>query len=176
MKPVVFALLLLLLVTGCGGEAAGQAAPVVDVALGDMVITPGEITAVPGPLDLRVTNTDVVVHDLVVAGKGTRRLGPGETVPLPRPHRHQLGPPLLRGGRAQRAAQGVLDPVVRDPVGIPVERLEQPVAQAARMAPGDAAGQHRAVARCPCLSQRDEHGDLGRQRVQVTAALAAYRW
>jgi uncharacterized cupredoxin-like copper-binding protein len=36
-----------------------------------------------GEIDLRVTNTDSMVHNIVVAGRGTRNLNPGETQVLP---------------------------------------------------------------------------------------------
>lgn len=72
----------LVAVAGCGGDD-GADATVVDVALGNMVFAPDVITVPAGEVELRVTNTDAVVHDLVAASKGTRPLQPGESQTLP---------------------------------------------------------------------------------------------
>ena len=66
----------------CGGDDGGDAVRV-DVALGRFVIEPATVTVPAGEVELRVTNTDTMVHDLVVASKGTRPLQPGESYDLP---------------------------------------------------------------------------------------------
>ena len=66
----------------CGGDGGGDAARF-DVALGRFVIEPATLTVPAGAVELRVTNTDTMVHDLVVASKGTRPLQPGESYDLP---------------------------------------------------------------------------------------------
>jgi nitrite reductase (NO-forming) len=64
-------------------DAVGRDATVVDVSLGRFVIEPAALSALAGDLQLRVTNTDPdLEHDLVVHGKGTRRLAPGESQTL----------------------------------------------------------------------------------------------
>ena len=73
------------ILTSCGedSDAAGADAAVVDVSLGRFVLEPAVLTATAGDLQVRVTNTDPdLVHDLVVYGKGTRRLAPGESQTL----------------------------------------------------------------------------------------------
>jgi nitrite reductase (NO-forming) len=66
--------------TSCGGESAAADVPVVDVQLGPgYTITPSELTVPAGDAELRVTNVDNMIHDLVVAGRGTMRLGPGQS-------------------------------------------------------------------------------------------------
>lgn len=50
-----------------------------DVELGRFTISPAVLDVPAGELDLRVTNTDSMVHNIVVAGRGTRSLQPGET-------------------------------------------------------------------------------------------------
>jgi uncharacterized cupredoxin-like copper-binding protein len=71
--------------TSCAedSDAAGEDATVVDVSLGRFVLEPAVLIAAAGDLQVRVTNTDPdLVHDLVVYGKGTRRLAPGESQTL----------------------------------------------------------------------------------------------
>ena len=73
--------------TSCASDsdAAGDAT-VLEVNLGRFVIEPAVLEAPAGDLELRVTNVDPdMVHDLVVYGKGTRRLEPGQsqTVKIP---------------------------------------------------------------------------------------------
>jgi nitrite reductase (NO-forming) len=75
--------------TSCGDEsdAAAKDAIVVEVSLGRFVLEPAVLTATAGDLQLKVTNTDPdLMHDLVVRGKGTRRLAPGESQTLDIPH------------------------------------------------------------------------------------------
>jgi plastocyanin len=65
---------------GCapGSKAAGDASLQVD--LRRFVIEPAVLEAPAGDLQLRVTNVDPeFAHDLVVLGKGTRPLAPGQT-------------------------------------------------------------------------------------------------
>jgi plastocyanin len=69
--------------TACAPESEARDVVVADVALGSLVIEPAVLTVEAGDVELRVTNTDVVVHDLVVASKGTRPLQPGQTQVLP---------------------------------------------------------------------------------------------
>jgi uncharacterized cupredoxin-like copper-binding protein len=71
-------------VTSCASDsdAAGDAT-VLEVNLGRFVIEPAVLEAPAGDLELRVTNVDPdMVHDLVVYGKGTRRLEPGQSQTL----------------------------------------------------------------------------------------------
>ena len=81
MASAVFAL------TSCGGDSsAASDATVLEVELGRFVIQPAVLDAPAGNLRLRVTNVDPdLVHDLVVYGKGTRRLSPGDsqTIEIP---------------------------------------------------------------------------------------------
>ncbi|MBI5087556.1 MAG: cupredoxin domain-containing protein [Actinobacteria bacterium] len=68
------------MLASCGGESASADVPVVDVQLGPgYTITPNQLTVPAGDAELRVTNTDTMVHDLVVAGRGTAPLAPGQT-------------------------------------------------------------------------------------------------
>ena len=73
--------------TSCAGDSKAAAdATVLEVDLGRFVIEPALLEAPAGNLELHVTNVDPdLVHDLVVYGKGTRRLAPGEsqTVEIP---------------------------------------------------------------------------------------------
>lgn len=66
----------------CGSDSAAPAGPVIEIELGRYVITPADLSVPAGNLSLRVTNTDVMAHNLVVAGYGTRNLGPGESQTL----------------------------------------------------------------------------------------------
>jgi nitrite reductase (NO-forming) len=71
--------------TSCSSDssAAADNATVLDLDLGQMVLEPTVLEAPAGDLVLRITNTDPnMVHDLVVYGKGTRRLAPGESQTL----------------------------------------------------------------------------------------------
>lgn len=72
--------------SSCGGGAdatAGADATVVEVELGRYTITPSLLTAPAGALELVVTNVDeALVHNLVVAGKGTESLAPGQSQTL----------------------------------------------------------------------------------------------
>ena len=73
------------LVTSCANDssAAVDDATVLDVNLGRFVLEPAVLEAPAGDLELRVTNGDPdMAHDLVVLGKGTRRLAPGESQTL----------------------------------------------------------------------------------------------
>lgn len=64
----------------CGdGGSAGAPVPVLDVELGRYTIEPETLTVPAGAVELRVTNVDTMVHSLVVAGRGTRQLAPGES-------------------------------------------------------------------------------------------------
>jgi uncharacterized cupredoxin-like copper-binding protein len=66
----------------CGGDpdAAASDATVLEIELGRYTISPSTMAAPAGALDLIVTNVDdALVHNLVVAGKGTRQLAPGES-------------------------------------------------------------------------------------------------
>ena len=71
--------------SACGGGSGADAADatVVEVELGRYTITPSLLTAPPGALELVVTNVDeALVHNLVVAGKGTKSLEPGQSQTL----------------------------------------------------------------------------------------------
>ena len=81
---VTAAALVAAVLSSCGASTSASDVTVVEVELGRYTITPSVITAPAGELELRVTNVDVgLVHDLVVASKGTRRLAPGESQTLP---------------------------------------------------------------------------------------------
>ena len=67
---------------GCGGDD-GSGASTFDVELGPMTFVPATLTVPAGQVVLHVTNTDMTVHDLVVASKGTPPLQPGESYDLP---------------------------------------------------------------------------------------------
>jgi uncharacterized cupredoxin-like copper-binding protein len=74
--------------TSCGNDSssAPDDATVLEVDLGRFVIEPAVLEAPAGFLVLRVTNRDPeLAHDLVVHGKGTLRLAPGDsqTVEIP---------------------------------------------------------------------------------------------
>ena len=71
--------------SACGGGSGADAsnATVVEVELGRYTITPSLLTAPAGALELVVTNVDdALVHNLVVAGKGTKALAPGQSQTL----------------------------------------------------------------------------------------------
>ena len=71
--------------SSCGGGSGADAAnaTVVEVELGRYTITPSLLTAPAGALELVVTNVDeALVHNLVVAGKGTESLAPGQSQTL----------------------------------------------------------------------------------------------
>jgi nitrite reductase (NO-forming) len=73
------------MLTACGNgdDPGGDGAVVLDVSLGRFVIVPATLEAPAGDLVLRVKNDDPdLAHDLVVYGKGTRRLAPGESQTL----------------------------------------------------------------------------------------------
>jgi plastocyanin len=69
--------------TSCGSTSEARDVPVVGVELGRYTISPAVLGVPAGEIDLRVTNTDSMVHNIVVAGRGTRNLNPGETQVLP---------------------------------------------------------------------------------------------
>jgi nitrite reductase (NO-forming) len=72
--------------SSCGDDpnAAASDATVLEVELGRYTISPSVLVAPAGELALRVTNVDdSLVHNLVVFGKGTRQLAPGESQTLP---------------------------------------------------------------------------------------------
>lgn len=78
------ALLAAVALSACGGGAEASDVTVVEVELGHYTITPNVITVPAGEVELRVTNVDTgMIHNLAVAGKGTRPLAPGETQVLP---------------------------------------------------------------------------------------------
>jgi uncharacterized cupredoxin-like copper-binding protein len=67
----------------CGTDSDAADTTVLEVSLGRFVIEPGVLEAPEGDLELRVTNVDPeMVHDLVVHGKGTQRLAPGQSQTL----------------------------------------------------------------------------------------------
>ena len=67
--------------TSCAGDSnSGAHATVLQVDLGRFVIEPAVLEALAGDVELHVTNVDPdLAHDLVVNGKGTRRLAPGQS-------------------------------------------------------------------------------------------------
>jgi plastocyanin len=70
--------------SSCGGSSSADSnATVLEIELGRYTISPAVLVAPAGELELRVTNVDVdLVHNLVVFGKGTRMLDPGESQTL----------------------------------------------------------------------------------------------
>ena len=73
-------------VSSCGDDSNAEAsdATVLEVELGRYTISPSVLVAPAGELELRVTNVDdSLEHNLVVFGKGTRQLAPGESQTLP---------------------------------------------------------------------------------------------
>ena len=73
------------LLSSCGGSSdAGLDATVLEVELGRYTISPSVLVAPAGELELIVTNVDdALAHNLVVLGKGTRMLAPGESQTRP---------------------------------------------------------------------------------------------
>jgi len=69
--------------SSCASDGAARNVAVVEVELGRYTISPAVLTIPAGEIELRVTNTDTMVHNIVVAGRGTRNLDPGETQVLP---------------------------------------------------------------------------------------------
>ena len=72
--------------SSCGDDSNVEAsdATVLEVELGRYTISPSVLVAPAGVLELHVTNVDdALVHNLVVFGKGTRQLAPGESQTLP---------------------------------------------------------------------------------------------
>lgn len=71
--------------TSCGGSSKAESdATVLEVELGRYTIAPSMLIAPAGTLELVVTNVDdALPHNLVVFGKGTRTLAPGESQTLP---------------------------------------------------------------------------------------------
>lgn len=65
-------------ISSCGGDT-GVGVPVVVIELGRYTITPNDLAITTGPVALQVTNVDTMIHNLVVAGKGTKNLAPGAT-------------------------------------------------------------------------------------------------
>ena len=63
---------------GCASDGPSQAnGPIVDITLADYTITPNAVTIGTGVVNLRVTNTGNIEHNLTVGGRGTRNLAPG---------------------------------------------------------------------------------------------------
>ena len=60
-------------------SAAGAALTVLDVELGALKLTPDQLTATPGHIQVRVTNSDAQAHNLTIAGQKTKDLQKGES-------------------------------------------------------------------------------------------------
>ena len=60
-------------------SAAGAALTVLDVELGALKLTPDQLTATPGHIQIRVTNVDTQTHNLSIAGQKTQDLQKGES-------------------------------------------------------------------------------------------------
>ena len=60
-------------------SASDAALTVLDVELGTLVITPDQLSAAPGHIQIRVTNVDTQTHNLSIAGQKTRDLPKGES-------------------------------------------------------------------------------------------------
>ncbi len=76
---LVIALLIPVLDDDGASSASGAALTVLDVELGSLVITPEQLVATPGHIQLRVTNVDAQLHNLSIAGQKTRDLANGES-------------------------------------------------------------------------------------------------
>lgn len=63
---------------GCGGDSNEADVPTVDIELGNYTIVPNTVAIGTGVVNLRVTNTDSIEHNLTVGGRGTRNLAPGQ--------------------------------------------------------------------------------------------------
>jgi manganese oxidase len=62
------------------GTAPAAPANAIEVTLKEFSITPSEITAPPGEVTLRVTNSGTTDHDFEIVGQGkTKRLSPGQS-------------------------------------------------------------------------------------------------
>lgn len=71
------------LLTSCGGSSSASGATVVDISLGRFIIDPASVEVPAGDVELRVTNDDPeLAHNLVVYGKGTKTLAPGDSQTL----------------------------------------------------------------------------------------------
>jgi plastocyanin len=76
---LVIAILIPVLDDDGASSASGEALTVLDVELGALVLTPDQLAATPGHIQLRVTNVDTQVHNLTVAGQKTQDLQKGES-------------------------------------------------------------------------------------------------
>ena len=65
-----------------GIGVAPEAAMVLDLELGALALNPAHLMAPAGPVTLRITNTDSMVHNLSVAGENIPDLQPGATTDL----------------------------------------------------------------------------------------------
>jgi uncharacterized cupredoxin-like copper-binding protein len=81
--PVAAALVGSSLLASCGGSSAASGATVVEVELGRFTIDPAVLEIPAGDVELKVTNVDEnLAHNLVVYGKGTKTLAPGDSQTL----------------------------------------------------------------------------------------------
>lgn len=64
--------------SGGGGDDDAAERTTIHIEMGRMSFAPSEVTAPAGPITLRVENTDVLPHTLIVNGRGTRTLEQGE--------------------------------------------------------------------------------------------------
>jgi FtsP/CotA-like multicopper oxidase with cupredoxin domain len=75
--------LVALIVRDDGGSAAAETpSTVVDIELGALQLVPNHLMAPAGNVTLRITNTDSVAHNLLVAGKSIPDLQPGASTEL----------------------------------------------------------------------------------------------
>ncbi len=71
--------------TDGGGEQAagsGSQVSVIEIEMGSMKFTPPHIMAPPGRVQIKVTNVDAAVHNLVILGQRTSDLQPGQSETL----------------------------------------------------------------------------------------------
>lgn len=81
--PVAAAIVGGALLTSCGASSSAGGATVVDISLGRFIIDPASVEVPTGDVELRVTNDDPeLAHNLVVYGKGTKTLAPGDSQTL----------------------------------------------------------------------------------------------
>ena len=90
LRKMFFVLLLVVLLTGCAGTGASQAATTeITVAASDFAFTPAIITVSSGqPVTLTLNNTGVVEHDFVVNKINVTDVEASNTVPAAH---HQMG-------------------------------------------------------------------------------------
>jgi hypothetical protein len=70
--PLLAALLIAGLVSGCGATHHVRSGDTLDVAVNEWRVTPGDVDAQSGPLEIVVHNSGRLAHDLVISHDGVR--------------------------------------------------------------------------------------------------------